>query len=361
MRHAAFLRSLLRSLLCFLGFPGFLASCRGRLSVRLSFVCLPLVLSACVSFPDVPAPSAAPRYEADGLTSFDGTRLAVETWMAEEPRAVLVALHGMNDYSETFALPAPWWAENAAIATYAIDQRGFGRSPEAGRWPGAETLAADLRAAVAAARAAHPGLPLFVLGHSMGAAVAMKAQGDAPLGADGLILVAPGVWGGAALPLPYRLSLNLAATIAPGKTLTGERAGRQPSDNMAVMRAMAVDPLVIKETRLDAILGVVRLMGEAYGEADAVGGDILFLIGEKDEVIPVKTMRKASGRLCGRVDVRLYPEGWHLLLRDLQGPVVWRDIADWIAARAGGDAPPILASASAAAREAAPGRDACAR
>lgn len=266
----------------------------------------------------------------------DGTRLAVTRWEAETPHAVIVALHGMNDYSHTYALPGKWWAEEAGITTYAIDQRGFGRSPDFGRWPGAETLAADLRAGVAAARAAHPDLPVFVVGHSMGAAVAMKAEADASLGADGLILVAPGVWGGSALPFPYRLTLNLFATFAPGKTLTGERAGRQPSDNIEIMRAMFADPLVIKETRLDAVLGVVRLMGEAYGEADQVGGDVLFLIGEKDEVIPVKVMEKASRRLSGEVDVHRYEEGWHLLLRDLQGPVVWRDIADWISAGARG-------------------------
>ena len=122
----------------------------------------------------------------------------------------------MNDYSNAFALPGAWWAAHAGIATYAVDQRGFGRSPGFGRWPGAETLFADLRAALAAARAAHPDLPVYVLGHSMGAAVVMAADAQAPLNADGLILAAPGVWGGKALPLAYRMALNLAASAAPG-------------------------------------------------------------------------------------------------------------------------------------------------
>ena len=292
-----------------------------------------LALQACVSFPDAPAPVAAPALEDDAVVSIDGARLAVTVWEAEAPRAAVIALHGMNDYSETFAMSGPWWAEHAGITTYAVDQRGFGRSPDFGRWAGAETLAADLRAMVAAVRRSSPGLPVFVLGHSMGGAVVMKAEGAAPLGAAGLILVAPGVWGGGALPFPYRLTLNLAASLAPGKTLTGERAGRQPSDNIEVMRAMYADPLVIKETRLDAVLGVVRLMGEAYGEADSVGGDVPFLIGEKDEVIPVNVMERASERLCGNVEVRRYDEGWHLLLRDLQAETVWRDVAGWIGTR----------------------------
>lgn len=292
------------------------------------------LLSACVSFPDAPAPVAAPAIEANTLRSVDGARLGLAVWAAQNPRAIILAVHGMNDYSNAFALPGAWWAAHADITTYAFDQRGFGRSPDFGRWPGSAALIADLRAAVAAVREKHPGLPLYVLGHSMGAAVVMSAQAQAPLDADGLILAAPGVWGGGAMPLPYRLTLNMAASLDPGKTLTGERAQRQATDNIEILREMFADPLVIKKTRLDAVLGVVRVMGKAYAGADEIDADVLFLIGAKDEIIPVRKMLKASARLKGDVTVRRYPQGWHLLFRDLEAETVWRDVGAWIAARA---------------------------
>lgn len=291
------------------------------------------LVSACVSFPDAPAPAAPPVMAANVVQSVDGALLGLQKWPAEQPRAIIIAVHGMNDYSNNFALPGAWWAKNAGITTYAYDQRGFGRSPGFGYWAGHETMTADLRAVVIAARAANPGLPVYVLGHSMGAAVALAAEADEPLAADGLILAAPGVWGGSALPIPYRLTLNMAASIAPGKTLTGERAGRQATDNIEVLRQMYHDPLVIKETRMDAILGVVRVMGKAYGAAKEVEGDILFLIGEKDEIIPLKAMEKTANRLEGDIDVRRYPDGWHLLFRDLQAETVWCDVADWVTTR----------------------------
>ena len=292
---------------------------------------------ACVSFPDAPEPVAPPVLAANVLQAEDGALLGVQAWRAEDPRAVILALHGMNDYSNAFALPARWWAREAGLTTYALDQRGFGRSPDFGFWVGSETLMADLKGAIAAIRAAHPDTPLYVLGHSMGAAVVIAAQAQDELDADGLILAAPGVWGGGAMPFPYRLSLNIAASIAPGKTATGERAGRQATDNIAILREMYADPFVIKETRLDAALGVVRLMGEAYGSAKQVDGDILFLIGEKDEIIPIKAMEKTAQRLNGgarnSVAIRRYDDGWHLLFRDLQGEDVWRDVAEWVAGR----------------------------
>ena len=96
---------------------------------------------------------------------------------------------------------------------------------------------------------------------------------------------------------------------------------------------MYADPLVIKDTRIDAILGVTRVMGSAYNNADDVNGAVLFLMGEKDEIIPLKAMEKTAMRLSGDITFRRYPDGWHMLLRDLQAAAVWRDVADWISKR----------------------------
>lgn len=279
-----------------------------------------------------------PQLTAEAFVAPDGARLGLTVWRAPDERAIIAAVHGMNDYAGAFLLAAPEWAARG-ITTYAYDQRGFGRSPGQGRWPGAPALKQDLRAFVAAIRRDHPSAPLFVLGHSMGAAVVMAAHREAPLDADGIILAAPGVWGGAQLPLVYRATLNLAASVAPGKTLTGESAGRQASDNIPFLRAMYGDPNVIKETRLDAVLGVVRMMGEGWDASDEIAGDFLVVYGAKDDIIPVKKIRKAAARLSGDIDAREYPDGWHLILADEGRAKPVGDIADWIKARADREPP----------------------
>lgn len=293
-----------------------------------------LALAACVSFPDAPSKTSEPAIVGERLRAFDGAMLGLQVWRAEKPIAAIIAVHGMNDYSGHFRDAAEWWSKNAAITVYAYDQRGFGRSPEVGRWAGKKTLVSDLNAAIAAVHVVDPGLPVFVLGHSMGGSVVLAAGAEAPLDVDGAILAAPGIWGGSQMPIAYRIALNISAGVAPGKTLTGERAGRQASDNIAALREMWEDPLVIKPTRLDAVLGVERIMGDAWKASGDVGGDILFLTGEKDEIIPPKKQKKAAKRLCGDIETRDYPEGWHLLLRDLEAERVYRDVAEWVAATA---------------------------
>ena len=289
-----------------------------------------LTIAACVSFPAAPPARVPPTISGAAAISVDGASLGLSKWQAAAPHAILLAVHGMNDYAGAFALAGPYWAERG-VSVYAYDQRGFGRSPEPGRWPGGDALKQDLRAVIAAVRAEHPGMPLFALGHSMGAGVILAAMKEAPLDADGVILASPGIWGGASMPIFYRATLALAAAFAPGKTLTGERAGRQASDNIDFLRAMYRDPNVLKETRIDAVLGAVRIMGDGWDASDETGGNILFLYGDKDEIIPVRKMKKAARRLCGDIRVVSFADSWHLIFADLGREQPMAEVAGWIA------------------------------
>jgi len=47
----------------------------------------------------------------DAFVTPDGLRLPLRRWTAEEPKAILIALHGMSDYSRAFTMPGPWLAE----------------------------------------------------------------------------------------------------------------------------------------------------------------------------------------------------------------------------------------------------------
>ena len=102
------------------------------------------------------------------------------------PRAVVLALHGFNDYSYAFDLPATYWAEHGVI-TYAYDQRGFGDSPTHGFWSGPEALVRDTNTITRLLRARHPNLPIYLLGESMGGAVLLASANQHLPDVDDLI------------------------------------------------------------------------------------------------------------------------------------------------------------------------------
>ncbi|MBV8507183.1 MAG: lysophospholipase [Alphaproteobacteria bacterium] len=289
-----------------------------------------------------PEPSPIPRFTAKSFVAADGQVLPLRRWLPDGAvKAVILALHGFNDYSNAFEGAGEAWTRRG-IATYAYDQRGFGGAPERGFWPGRAVLAADAATASEILRRRYPGVPLYLLGDSMGGGVAVVAMtresGTQVPDVDGIILTAPAVWGRPTMGLLPRLALWAAVRVAPGLTLTGRGLEIKPSDNIAMLRALSRDPLVIKETRVDTIYGLVDLMDAALDSASLLDAPLLVMYGAKDEIVPKTPIRRFVSSLppeCRRgARLAWYKDGYHMLLRDLEGPVVAADVASWVLAPA---------------------------
>lgn len=307
--------------------------------MRLVAVLLLLLTAACAqpSQQGLGPARHAPAFDDASFTMADGAVLPYRLWQpAGEIKAVILALHGFNDYSRAWEMPAETWAK-AGIATYAYDQRGFGAAPQPGIWAGEVALTNDLRAAVALVAAKHPGVPVFVAGESMGGAVIMAAHAGGGLGvAKGAILSAPAVRGRETLSWWSNAWLWILAHTIPGFAPTVEGTGIRPSDNIPMLRELGRDPLVIKRTRVDALYGLVGLMDAAYAAAAAFDAPALFLIGANDNLIPDAAMGAMLDRLpkTGARTVKTYTTGFHMLLRDLGRAKVQADVADWVLERA---------------------------
>jgi acylglycerol lipase len=308
-----------------------------------------LAMSSCVPTTDQTGPLAVdgspnaatdppPKFTDKAFIAADGERLPLRKWLPwGRTEAVILALHGFNDYSHAFEAAGEAWAKDG-IATYAYDQRGFGAAPERGLWPGRQALAADAETACGVLRRLYPGVPLYLLGESMGGAVvviAMTGESGTPIpSVDGVILTAPAVWGRATMGLAPRLALWVGVRLMPSLTLTGQSLHILASDNIPMLRALGRDPLVIKETRVDTIWGLVNLMDAALVSAPKLKMPLLLMYGAKDEIIPKRPLRRFVRDLPydphDRRRLAYYQHGYHMLLRDLEGPVVRADVAGWI-------------------------------
>jgi len=294
-----------------------------------------LLLAGCAPMVERPGPAAyPPRLHDYFFHAADGATLPFRVWMPDDarPKAVIVALHGFNDYSNFF--DAPGEALRArGIASYAYDQRGFGATAKPGLWAGTRAMKDDLRAFARLVQARHPEAPLYLLGESMGGAVILAAGAEAPLPGEGAILSAPAVWGRATMPWYQRAALWLGAHLAPAMNISGRSLRITPSDNIEMLRALGRDPLVRKETRIDAVHGLVGLMDEALDGAARFEARALILYGRKDEIIPKAPTRRMIERLPAtkeRQKTAFYAAGYHMLLRDLAADVPLADIAAWI-------------------------------
>ncbi|MDE2515622.1 MAG: lysophospholipase [Rhodospirillales bacterium] len=297
-------------------------------------VILALLLAACTTHLASPGPSVQAPAMTDGFfTMADGARLPYRRWMppAGTPlRAVVLALHGMNDSRDAWEYPAPDFAA-AGIAVYAPDQRGFGAAPGRGYWPGSQALVDDARQMAALMAARYPHLPLILMGESMGGAVLMKlaTEPDAPAHVR-YVLVAPAVWGRQDMNWAIRAALWVTYRLLPGLRLSGAGAHRVASDNREALIRLSEDPLTLLETRVDAIHGLVDLMGSAQRAAAHFRAPALFLYGGHDELVPKRAMAATWRALPAGARLAFYPHGYHLLLRDLDRKVPIDDIIAWI-------------------------------
>jgi alpha-beta hydrolase superfamily lysophospholipase len=314
-------------------------------AVLVALLLLAGVACAPVVMPAGP-PTVVPGLREDAILASDGVALPLRRFApAGDARAVLLALHGFNDHAGNFLTDSLDRFRAAGVMIYAYDQRGFGRAPNRGYWAGADTLASDAVETAQLLRRRHPDLPLFVLGESMGAAVAVMAGTRAtPPPVDGYVLLAPALWPREAMNPFMRGGLWLASRTIPAMGFQGGVGGIVASDNTDALRRLGRDPLTIRTTRVDAAVGLVDLMDSAAaalprccGGAAGPRTPVLVLIGAQDMIVPPRATRFALRPLPAetRPRIAVYPQGFHLLLADRNRDMVADDILAFIAAPAG--------------------------
>ena len=265
----------------------------------------------------------------------DGALLPYREWLpAGEPETVVLALHGINDNSDAWEAPSSQLVE-AGIAMIAPDQRGFGTATGRGRWHGTDVMVTDVLTMVAEMRARFPRARLFLAGESMGAAVLMVlAARYKRLGIDGYILSAPAVWGRREMAAAYRVSLWWANKTVPWLKLSAHRLGIKPTDNVAALQRSRHPAARPQSASIKVLNGLTDLMDAALATAGQRRAPTLFLYGGKDQLVPQRAMaacwsRERAASVCEQV-FAFYPDGYHLLQRDLAGALVTQDVVHWL-------------------------------
>lgn len=279
-----------------------------------------------------------PQLHEQYFLTEDGLKLPLHRWLPKTSvtRAVIIGIHGFNDYGYFFRQPAEYFSSQG-IACFSYDQRGFGAAPHTGLWAGSDAYVSDLQNFVRLIKQDYPNIPVYLLGESMGGAVTLAAIRDTRMpSVSGIVLAAPAVWSREIMPWYQTSLLWVLSRTTPWLTISGQDVEIRLSDNRQMIQELDSDPLVLRKTRVDALYGLTNLMDAAFENANAVNGNILLLYGDRDDIIPKEAIyaflkRFYSSGSEGKT-VGFYTQGYHLLLRDLQAQIVWKDIAAWIVA-----------------------------
>jgi alpha-beta hydrolase superfamily lysophospholipase len=267
------------------------------------------------------------------IDSTRGVKIFVRSWSpASRARAVVVICHGVNSHSGQYLWVGGEFAANG-FAAYALDLRGRGRSD--GERFYVEDVAdyvSDLAATVTLARSRHPGLPLFLLGHSAGGVVSSIYVLDNQAGLAGFIcesfafqVPAPG------FALAAIKALSHIAPRLPVLKLKNEDFSRDPQ----AVEALNNDPLTAHEVQPAlTVAALVRADERLREEFPAITLPLLIMHGTDDKAT-VCHGSEFFHQTAGSRDktLKLYEGHYHDLLNDVGKEQVMADITEWIGAR----------------------------
>ncbi len=249
--------------------------------------------------------------------------------------AQVVVLHGLGDHGA--ALPYRHLAaalREHRIAVYSVDHRGHGTSDGprvyAPRW---ESLRDDMHRVVMLARERAPERPTFVLGLSMGGLLALDFARRYGAEVRGVIAAAPAV-DTSGVPLLVRTLLPLLSTLVPRISIDPGLDLPRIARDAAAVAEYTGDPQFQVRTTPRLAAEIVRAIAENVARAHEVTSPLLVLHGTADTIVPPAGSAHFSSRVASADATRLtYDGAYHNLFLDTVREQVFRDIANWIAAR----------------------------
>lgn len=264
-----------------------------------------------------------------------GTRIVYDVWRPDgPPTGILLLAHGLGEHARRYDHVIERLV-GLGLVVYAPDHRGHGRSGgkriELRDW---SEFIDDLHQLSAVATAENPGLDRFLLGHSMGGAIALSYALAHQDELSGLILSAPAVDVVGGKPKIVVEVGKLLGRFAPGipvETLDAKAVSRDP----AVVAAYESDPLVHHGKVKAGIARGMIIAAESFpARLPSLTLPVLLLHGTEDHLADISGSRMIAAH-AGSKDLTLktYDGLFHEVFNEPEQDKVLDDLVDWLRPR----------------------------
>lgn len=269
------------------------------------------------------------------FTASDGDNLAVQDWHLPEevqPRATVLVVHGLGEHGhryDAFARRLNGWG----FAVRSYDQYGHGDSGGVrGGLPQNGRLIDDLADIVESTRSRNPGVPLVLLGHSMGGLVAASFVARGLVSVDALVLSSPAL--ATRLTAVQKLLMRVVPRIAPNLAAGNGLDAQYLSHDPAVVAAYRADPRV-HDRITGRLAAFIQQEGERVRAAAAqwTVPTLLLYAGDDRLVDPTGSREFAERAPREAVTTQCFPALWHEIFNERESDPVYDALRHWLDAR----------------------------
>ena len=284
-----------------------------------------------------PAGGAEIQHNRGRVKTSDQLELVWQSWVPTGAVGVVVIIHGLAEhggrYQETAeALSARGWA------VYAGDLRAHGLSPNpprAGRVH-VDRFAdyfLDVGALTALASKNHPGLPLFLLGHSMGGLITIRYALDRPEGLSGVIISSPAlaIHPESMPPVVLRIMVSILSRLAPRLRIPTDLDTNAISRDPDVVKAYIDDPLISQKVSTRWYAEFLKSMAKAHTGAASLRIPMLLMQSGSDRLVdPDAPGRWKKAAPDGMVDLVVWNGLYHEMLNEPEREQVRARLLEWL-------------------------------
>ena len=259
-------------------------------------------------------------YAETTLTASDGLSIFLRVWKPEdeEPRAVLILVHGLAEHAGRYQNVVDVFLKQG-YAIYGHDHRGFGRSGgRRGDFERFEQVLADLDQVVELARTQFPDLPLGLYAHSMGGTIGVQYLSHYPGSFQSAILSAPGFGAGPDQNQFLLATARVLAKIAPTLSINRGSSGEYKlSHDPAQATAWDADPDVHSYATPRFAMRYLEAASEAKSQLGQLSLPLLVVMGEEDVTIDRDDIREAVADAGDNLTFITYPGAYHEIHNEL--------------------------------------------
>lgn len=267
-----------------------------------------------------------------------GVEIFIQAWKAENPRGVLVIAHGLGEHSGRYSHLVDWLG-GSQISVYSMDHRGHGRSAgKRGHVLSFNEYVEDLSIYINIVRDDNPGLPVFLLGHSMGGVISiLYALRNQDL-LRGLILSSPGLVPMVEAPRIKMAMAGFLSKYAPGLLVSNELDANHISHDREIVANYTSDPLNHDRISTRWYSEYLKSAAECLDRAGEITVPLLVFHGSDDRIVDFSGAMQVFESASSRDKKKQLFEGlYHETMNEVEHErvKVLDIVSRWILARTG--------------------------